>query len=281
MAEPRKYSWKNREEDLRAVKRYHTIKTMFYRTDLLLHSQRVPEIVRALLPEACAVYPDINSKLALAISKYHDDPEMVTGDVPLQMKLLMDDGALLKLKQGDLAAAEHLVKWYRNPLIGEFRYKDLLLQSIFKNSREAQLHSFADKLEGFSEAVHEVLAGNMAFLEALINYVSKTFGLSAEKFPLLADLFTKGSSFDFPVVELKPYFDYGRRGPFLHTQETLELNSGIPFYELWKKVTLSLPGGVERLTTQVEFYPPPEPRLTVVPSIGEEKRGSETRALVR
>jgi hypothetical protein len=234
---------------------------MYYRTDLLIHSQRVPQIVRDLLPAVQAIYPDINPKLAMAISRYHDDQEIVTGDVPLQMKLLMDDGALLHLKQGDIAAAEHLVKSYRNPLLGDFRYKDLLMESIFKNSREAQLHSFADKLEGFSEAVHEVLAGNLAFLEAIINYVSKTFMMSREKFPLLADLFVKGSPFDFPVVELKSYFHDGSRGAFLHTPETLMIDSGIPYYELWKKVTLLLPDGKKRLTTQVEFYPAPELKL--------------------
>jgi 5'-deoxynucleotidase YfbR-like HD superfamily hydrolase len=273
VTEPKKFEWKNREADLEATIRFHMIKTMFYRTDHLLHSRRVAAIVKELLPAAIAVYPDLNPNLALAISKYHDDHEMFTGDTSLQLKLLMNNGEILKFKQKEIAAAEHMIKSYRNPLIGKFRYRDLLMWSILKNSREAQLHSFADKVEGFSEAVHELLAGNTVFIEPVINYISQTFNDLPASFPLIRDVFVKGSMFCLPVVglPLREYFHLGVHGYFMHTPETIQLNTGIHYYELWKGVTGMLEGGVRRLTTQVEFYPHPELKLVAPPeSVSEE-----------
>jgi hypothetical protein len=252
----KRFAWKNRGRDLECVKRYHALRVMFYRTDLLLHSARVQGIVRALLPAILPLYPDLDGELAVLISKFHDDPEIVTGDVPLQLKLLMTEDAHLRLKQEEVAAAELLSKSYRNPKIGGYQYEDLLMHAILKDCPEAQLHSFADKLDGFCEALHEVLAGNIAFLQPVINYVVKSFDDLPARFPLIGEVFgVKDSHFHFPVIELAPYFEHGSKSAFLHTPESLTWSTGISHYELWKRVTLSLPSGMERLTKQVEFHP--------------------------
>jgi hypothetical protein len=232
---------------------------MFYRTNLFVHSNRVQGIVQKLIPGAMVAYPELNPELVLMISKYHDDHEIIPslGDVPLQMKLLMDHEKLSSLKQSELEAARMLSADYGNPVIGDYRYIDLLMHAIQKDCAEAQLHSLADKIDGFCEAVHEVLAGNLGFLEAVMNYIGKTFNDLPKNFPLIVDAFGPNNEFfNFPVVELKPYFEFGKVGAFLHTPQTiLERKTGIIHYELWKQVTLSLPGGMDLLTRQTEFHP--------------------------
>jgi hypothetical protein len=260
------FSWKNREKDLSRVLRYHKFRIMFYRTNLLIHSLRVQAIVRELLPLASVDYPDLCAKKTLLISKYHDDPEMASkrGDVPLQLKLLMDADEALKLKSEELAAADFLRRSYRNPTIGGLHYHDLLMHAMHKDCVEAQLHSFADKLDGYGEALHEVLAGNTAFLEPVINYSFHTFNNPKGKFPLLEKCFRPGNGyFYFPVAGRNEYLEDGLVNAHPHTEASLATNSGIEHYEMWKRVTLSLPNGLEALTLQREFI---GPKLEVVPS---------------
>lgn len=253
------FSWVKRDYDLKKVKRYHKFKVMFYRTDLLTHSRRVQGIVGGLLPEAISIYPGLDGKLALLISKFHDDFEMVSerGDVPLQLKLLMNGSELSILKQEEIAAAEYLSKAYGNPRVGGYLYKDLLMHSILKDCPEAQLHSFADKIDGYCEALHEIFAGNLCFLEPVINYQAKTFNNLLDHFPLISRVFAEGNGFfHFPVIELASYFYTGQTSSVarLHTPTGVIIPTGITHYDLWRKVTLALPSGMELLTEQKEFY---------------------------
>jgi hypothetical protein len=257
----RPLAWRNREEDLQRVKRYHKFEVMFYRTDLLIHSDRVQRILKELLPYATPFYPNLNWRLALLISRFHDDYEMVSerGDVPLQFKLQMiEEGGkeLSILEQEEIAAAEFLSRSYRNPIIGGYRYKDLLMHSILKDCPEAQLHSFADKMDGYGEALHEVLAGNTCFLEPVMTYLARIFNDLPGKFPLIQEVFKFGNGhFSFPVIDLIDYFEKGNIGSFLHTPKTIESKkTKISHYEFWKKVTLSMPNGLEILTKQKEFH---------------------------
>lgn len=250
------FSWVKRDEDLKKVKRYHNYQVMFYRTNLLIHSWRVQGILQKLIPGAVATYPGFNPELALLISKFHDDYEMISGDVPLQLKLLMDKNAYSALTEADIQAAEMLSAAYGNPVSGEHRYIDLLMHAIMKDCPEAQLHSFADKLDGYGEAMHEVLAGNISFLEPVINYLAKTFNDLPGNFSLIKEAFQpENRFFHFPVVELRSHFEFGMPGAFPHTAESImNRKTGILHYELWKKVTLSMPGGMDLLTQQTEFH---------------------------
>jgi len=254
--------WKNREEDLKKVKRYHKFKIMFYRTDLLIHYKRVSKFVEIFLPDVLKVYPKINPKLTRSITFVHDDYEMVSkrGDIPLQFKLQLaengNDKELSDILQEEIVAINSLSKYYKNPKINGYYYKDLLMSAVFKNCPEAQLHSFCDKIDGYCEAIHEVLAGNIGFLEPVINYLMKTFSNPAENFPLIKEVFLKKNGlFSFPVVDLLGYFEKGRIGAFFHTPETImNKKTEIPHYELWKEITLSMPNGMEILTRQTEFH---------------------------
>ncbi|MBU0612106.1 hypothetical protein KKB58_01610 [Patescibacteria group bacterium] len=256
--------WENRERDLAKVKRYHKFKVMFYRTDLLIHSKRVLKILESLLPEATRCYSELNSNFSLLISKFHDDYEMVSkrGDVPLQFKLLMaekgDKNEILALKQEEIEAINIISKLYKNRSIRGYKYKDLLMRAVLKDCIEAQLHSFADKIDGYCEAIHEVLAGNLGFLEPVINYPTKTFSNLPKSFPLIERLFDnreRDNLFNFPVVDLKYYFEDGTKGAFLHTPESIfSKKTDISHYEFWKKITLTMPNGIDLLTKQKEFH---------------------------
>lgn len=256
-AKRRPFSWAKRESDLEGVKRYHAMDVMFYRTNLLVHSRRVPSILERLLPAATASIPGFNPELARLISKHHDDFELIPelGDVPLQLKLLMDKTERSALQEAEIAAAKKLSADYGNPTIGDYRYINLLMHAILKDCPEAQLHSLADKIEGFSEAIHEVLAGNVVFFQPAANYVKKTFSNLLGNYPLIAEVLGLNNGlFDFPTVQLAPYFNNGRTGAFLHTKESVTRPTGIIHYELWREVTLSLPGGLDLLTIQTEFH---------------------------
>lgn len=126
------FSWDKREEDLSKRKRYHKFDVMFYRTDLFVHSERVPLILKKLLPIAIYTLPEINMAKSIFISKYHDDFEMVSkyGDFPGQLKLDMDTDEKETLEKEEINATKKLAKMYGNPKIGNYHYKDLLLHAI-------------------------------------------------------------------------------------------------------------------------------------------------------
>lgn len=243
---------------------------MFYRTNLALHSARVQQIVQRLLPFALQQYPELDVTKTLLISKFHDDYEMTSnqGDVSLQIKMRMDGQQISLLKQEEIAAAEFLVRSYGNPEIEGYAYRDLLMHAILKDCPEAQLHSFADKLDGYGEAIHEVLAGNTCFVEPVINYVAKSFNNPHERFPLIAKAFdSTNGPFSFPVVCLKKYFEHGLITTRPHTQASLMRKTEIPHYEMWKEVTLGLPNGLEVLTQQLEFQGVSLPLAPEIPKV--------------
>lgn len=254
---PLPFSWKNRERDLANVLRFHEIPVMFYRTDDLIHSLRVRAIVKELLPYACAYYPQIDPELAITLPLFHDDPEIASkhGDVAGQRKLFMAIHEKEELELEEVRAAQLLHKCYRYRRIGRFRYIDLVMHALKKDCIEACLCSFADKLDGDCESIHEILAGNVAFLEPVMNYRENWFAPRKKKFKFLRKCFRKDNGyFSFPVTDRIKYTPGGiSGGP--HTELSIRSYSGIYHYEMWKRVTLTLPNGMERLTKQVEFIP--------------------------
>lgn len=251
-------SWKNREDDLSQLKRYHKFDVMFYRTDLAIHSKRVEALLRKLVPIINFYYPNLDIKKALLISKYHDDYELVLkgGDISLQTKLQMNDEQHADLNRKEKIAAEKIAKYYPKKIKG-YKYLDILFHAINKDCPEAQLHSFIDKIDGYCEALHEVLAGNLIFLEPVINYQAKSFNNLKENFFLIKNLFNQKDShlFNFPVIDLIEFFQKGNIGAKPHTVESIARKSFIPHYEEWKRVTLeTFPNAVELLTKQLEFH---------------------------
>ena len=255
MKKPGRFSLQNREKNLEKVKRYGKFSVMFYRTNLLIHSRRVQFLLEGILPFALDFYPDLDAKKAKLIANYHDDLELVLegGDIPLQLKLMMDDSESLELKQKEILAAETIASFYPKKIKG-YNCEQLLLHAILKDCEEAQLVSLVDKYDGYCEAIHEVLAGNTIFLEPIINYNLKTFNNLKEKYPLVNKIFDlKNVWFEFHVVDLKVFFEDGNIGSFSHTKETIKNKTYILQYEKWKKLTTDK-FGFYPLINQVEFH---------------------------
>lgn len=249
-------SWKKREENLSKIKRYHKFKVMFYRTNNLLHSKRVLYLLEEILPIVKSLYPDFDEKKARLIALHHDNHEIVLegGDIPLQYKLMMTDEESSDLQQKEILAVEMLSKSYPKKIKG-YEYKQLSLHAIFKDCVEAQVVSFVDKIDGYCEAIHEVLAGNVVFLEPIINYDLRTFNDLIGKYPLITKVFKlKKNWFDYEiVVDLKEFFENGSIGTQPHTIETVKKKTLIPQYEKWKEITISKLG-IYPLINQVEFH---------------------------
>ncbi|MFA6386253.1 MAG: YfbR-like 5'-deoxynucleotidase [Candidatus Paceibacterota bacterium] len=253
-------SWRHREENLRKIERYHKFVVMFYRTNDLIHSKRVGAMLEEILPYIIKLYPEFDVTLAKLIALHHDNHEIIMkgGDISLQLKLDMiyngDHEGLRLLHQEEILATEKLSESYPKKIKG-YNYKEIALHAILKDCMEAQAVSFVDKIDGYSEAIHEVLAGNLVFLEPVINYLSNTFNDLVRAYPLIKELFEiKNVWFDLKsVVDLKDFFEDGLIGGKPHTKETIDKKTVIPQYEMWKKITLKN-FGIEPLVNQAEFH---------------------------
>lgn len=245
--------WKNREQDLKRVKRYGRFSVMFYRTDLWIHSKRVELLLEGLISLATRLYPGFDARKAKLIARHHDDYELQPiGDVPLQLKLMMNGKQLSSLEEKEVLAAEAMARVYPRT-VGGYDYLLLLDHAIRKDCAEAQLVSVADKCDGFCEAWHEVLAGNTVFLEPIVNYVTRTFNDLPGKYPLIGEMFShEHDLLSMPVIDLGEYFANGTRRAQPHTAETIARKTGIPMYEEWKRITTE-EFGVGPLVNQTEF----------------------------
>jgi 5'-deoxynucleotidase YfbR-like HD superfamily hydrolase len=249
-------SWKHREKNLQNIRRYHRMKVMFYRTNDLIHSKRVLHLLKEILPIIKDLYPDFDVKKAKILALHHDDYEIVLKgkDIPLQYKLMMNHKELSGLERDEISAIEMLTDYYPKEIRG-YNYKELVSHAVYKDCMEAQAVSFADKIDGACEAIHEVLAGNNVFLEAVISYYLKFFSILHQKYSFIDKLFdVKKVWFDYSyVVDVQDFFENGLIGGKPHTIETINRKIGIPQYEKWKEVTIKN-FGIEPLIKQVEFH---------------------------
>lgn len=249
-------SWKNREEDLRKVPRYSDMSTiMYYRSTLLMHTQRVEALLESSLPLACKAYPEFDAVKARLIARHHDDYELQPkiGDVSLQLKLAMNGDERKELKKREIAAAHAMAKTYPKKVEG-YNYLQLLLHAIHKDCMEAQLVSVVDKNDGYGEALHELLAGNNMFSQPVVNYHLDTFADLPGNYPLIRDLFPNVHPLlSNPLFDVSDYYGRGNKPPIPHTPETVARITRIPRYEEWKAITIKM-FGLEALVTRTEFH---------------------------
>lgn len=232
-----------REAALRKITRYSIMPRMFYRSNLWTHARRVTKIAKAISPLIKRRCPEYDEARTLAIAQVHDDAEMITGDVQAGNKSKMSAQELAELERAERAAVEELACKYPE-FLGGYRYKDLLLASIDRGDTEAQAVQFADKLDAFGEALHEIFAGNIVFAtEPVTEYgtiilpfvlYSDYFSVFAEKYPRLSFL-TEGPD---KLIRLQTDADWkkiaseGRQ----HTPESLRDPTGNLIYDYWKSM---------------------------------------------
>lgn len=244
-----------RRTALEAITRYHAYAPMWFRTTLWTHTQRVAAIARHVVPRINArvgrrwIDPDFTE----AICQTHDDPEILTGDEQAGNKAIMTDAQRRELERREYAAIETLSQRYPRYL-GPYNYKALLLASMREDLPENWVRQFADKLDGFGEALHELFAGNLRGFATPVttrfgriqlpsDFYIDYFASFAEKYPKLAFL-TEGPD---RMLDVRAPFnarDVARQGRFPNTFSIREPTWYQP-YNLWRQILLDARGGEE------------------------------------
>ncbi len=239
-----------RQEALAGIKRYiHPItQIMFYRTNDLIHSQRVLWHLEEAIPNILNVYGNsFDVGFARTLALVHDDVEILIGDVQLCDKEHMRHDQLDEILTEENRAIPRIVRMY-NPVANGHDYGELLTAAKSKDRLEAQFVSFFDKFDGAGEAWHEVFAGNTHFLLPSEGYVRRLNEFSA-KYPTMAEFFKRFSMYLPEPFDFRSTVERGQ----LHTENSLLQDSGYAPYERWKQTIFSCEGST-LLVTQIEFY---------------------------
>lgn len=252
-----------REEALRQVTRFHIFNPMFYRSNDAIHSRRVHNILRHIMPFVRRRMPNFDESLAEALALVHDDAEIITGDEQAGNKANMTPEQLAEVKRRELAAIEELAERFPKTL-GRFNYRELLLDACEKKSIECKTMQFADKFDGLGEALHEIEAGNVTFAMpvttkyGVVPIAPRFYGDFFRRFASLypeVGFLTEGSRrlIDLETLATNDWKTRSFHGT-LHTRESLLQQTWIQPYELWKKILLSDKDEEEfrNLTTKVE-----------------------------
>lgn len=236
-----------REEGLRDVTRYSLYHTMWYRTNLWTHSRRVAWVVEELAPLVREVFGSaFKADKACACALVHDDPEMLMGDIQAGYKANMSPEQLAQVHELERNAIEQLARQYPSR-VGNYEYKDLLLEGVKKSSLEAMVVDWADKYDAFGEALHEIYAGNTLWTVNVVNeygtillptdHYMGYFKRFAAKFPRSQELLARNHSM-FQIPEAPNVKDIASRGQ-PHTAESIRQPKGYAPYDRWVALTLT------------------------------------------
>ena len=247
----------DRKAKLEKIIRYHAFDTMFYRSNDWIHSLRVRWIVEDILPLAKKYFKHIDAERVICLALVHDDAEMITGDVQAGHKAAMSKQALSKVYRDERQAISVLAKKHPIKVGGVYPYGKLLMEIFEKKTIEAQLVSYADKMDGYCESLHEVLAGNFSLLRSMIFYTT-ILAQRDKRFPKLIPVFHE-TSFAFMdlqgylkefYTEATKYKSFGKP----HTKPSLSSPSPFPFYNRWREITIQRGGkeGLEALLKKKE-----------------------------
>ena len=243
---------------------------MWYRTDLYLHSHRIVWLLEELLPFALRVFPGFNIELARTMATVHDDLEISLGDIMLGDKVNFTPEQHAELYIQEQLAIEAVAQNYPDTING-FRYKQLMQRyqmfeeyshpemEIMMDDPETCLIKYCDKLDAFCEALHELHAGNSAFLNGYstnntppIPVFIKVFSTFTQKFPLFKRMKIFTHPFLQVPLDIQPEMIVSNGKP--HTRESIQHNTKFPFYDKWRQVSLAHGGSalMKRLTEKVE-----------------------------
>lgn len=227
---------------------------MFYRSNLLIHSQKVLWFTEIIASNAKEVYQGFDVEKAKIIALVHDDAEMVTGDIMAAEKSAESILQTAKRKQRELEAISVLCKKFPERA-GNYSYRELLLEVLYQSSKESQVVDLADKFDGYGEALHDIFAGNRSLTlpyqqdreTPFEHYPPKLLHILTEILPELRNL-------NHPMLTPPIKFDIELtlRNGKPHTIDSLSRKTGHKQYDFWKKVIMEK-GAVDYLLTQKEF----------------------------
>lgn len=232
-----------REQKLKDIYRFSLFETFFYRSNLWMHTHRVFWLIEELLPVA-QKYLQIDPEKTRVLALVHDDAEMITGDHQAGTKARMSTAELSQLDNEEEQAIGILSEKFPKQIHG-YSYKELLLEALNKDSVEAQLVSYADKIDAQCESLHEVLAGNISALRSIMFYTC-AFALFPKKLPKLEPLFeNKESPLTYLTDVTTPEKAFSNNFIHLnkpHTEESLTKDTDFPFYNTWRRLVLEKGG---------------------------------------
>ncbi len=246
------------------------IQKMFYRTNLWVHSNRISWIVEELIPLAEKTYPGFDANTARTMSHIHDDHEIILGDIMLGDKINMSKNQHVELHEREKQAIRDTAKLFPKKING-YDYQELLLryqdyeeflspsQGKTLEDPEACIVRFADKFEGFGEALHEIHAGNTVFTDGFseitdspIDVYTKIFNEFDQMFPI----FSKMRIHEHPLLEKPINFDFQETAKLgkPHTRESVLDETAVPYYNAWKEISIKYGGdyGIELLIKKIE-----------------------------
>lgn len=188
----------SREKELSKVKRFHQ-NDMIYAQNLNHHYFSCSSIIHKFKTKLN--FLNINWEEALNISEVHDDIEIITSDIPSNLKLELSSEKQILLSNIEKEAAKYLYYNFNKEKINS-NYLNLLIKSNKKTCIESQIVSYADKIVGFSEMIHETLAGNLDLYKNNVhNNYKKIFELLPNKLNHLDNFFESLNKLNFTRKE--------------------------------------------------------------------------------
>lgn len=231
-----------REEELKKVFRYvwSPCDPMFYRPELLIHSNRVEWIATRIAKTLNGFENKVNVDLVKELARFHDDTEIITWDY-----LAMDKEKFSKEKQSDYEndsqrAINILCENYKN-ISNNFDYRNILQILEEKEWLEFFIVDFADKLDAHLEICHELFAWNKAFTIILEkwNLDVDPFDYTKNKLKKILPKIISNFEWNFDLkntfLDLEWDFDanYCLDKVRTHTLETLKKPTLYHLYDLW------------------------------------------------
>jgi 5'-deoxynucleotidase YfbR-like HD superfamily hydrolase len=239
-----------REEELSKIKRFMGdggYDIMFYRTNVLLHSQRVSWMVEELKDYILKINPNFDIVYAVAFAKLHDDAEIVTGDVQYGLKLKMSPEELQQINNNEEKAISILIEHY-GKFQGNFVYEDILKAALNPTFLEAQFVKYLDKIDAICESLHELHAGNNLFLKPYLNLKDALISMP-ERLPELRSLIPGKHSLLYLPKELNVEKIIKEGMPY--DEKSINYRSSCKIYNKWKEITICH-AGIEALTDKKE-----------------------------
>ncbi len=242
-----KQGFTGRKVGLKNVLRWEDYFPVYYRSDDLMHTQRVYWMVETVGEYAARTLSNFNLDLARVLALVHDDAELVNGDIQRNRKSKMSLEEKEVFEKEEMKAIGILSeKW--PSLVSNFVYKDLLYNALRKIGAEIQLVSYLDKVDALCESWHEIYVGNRKFFEGKngdrppvrgsdlahlrseYGFISRIF---ASSHPLLAE---------FKAPDPLKALENGK----FHNYGSIQQPTGFTLYDCWKK-TVSGEGREEGL----------------------------------
>lgn len=153
---------------------------MTHRPDLFIHSRRVAFLALHLVELVEGLrfkYFTVDVRKIGRLAYFHDDPEIITDDIPAPIKAVMSDEEKKTLHENEQTATEKLAGIIFSPYATLEREEYIAQQEEIKNKQtiESQIVEVADKWDALGEKLHEVRCGRADIFLPMVDRSRKIF----------------------------------------------------------------------------------------------------------